>query len=91
MTENKPGQLELLAGKMTAKLIVFCATQAAKRKDWHLVNHLVAAIAAGNTGKAGCALDCALHDLTGRQVQTLVRSLTRGDFNTPAGEPITGR
>lgn len=84
-----PGRLEKLAGKAAAKLIVFCATRAALRKDWHLVNHLLAALAAGNTGKTGCGNDCAFHDLTGHQVRTLVDALTNGDFNTPAGEPIT--
>lgn len=86
-----PGCMEKLAGKAAAKLIVFCATRAAHRKDWHLVNHLLAALAAGNTGKTGCGNDCAFHDLTAHQVQILVHSLTRGDFNTPAGEPITNR
>lgn len=88
---RKPGHLENVAGKLAAKLIVFCATRAAKRKDWHLVNHLLAAVAAGNTGKTGCGSDCAFHDLTPHQVKTLVHSLTRGDFNTPAGEPIKPR
>jgi hypothetical protein len=80
--------MERLASRIAAKLLIFCATSAAKRKDWHLVNHVLAAVAAGNTGRTGCTSDCALHDLTGHQVRTLVKALTNGDFNTPAGEPI---
>lgn len=84
-----PGRVEKLASRAAAKLLVFCATRAAKRGDFHLVNHILASVAAGNTGRNGCGPDCAFHDLTGQQVRGLVHSLTAGDFNTPAGEPIT--
>lgn len=88
MIDSKPGRLERLASQVAAKLLIFCATRAAKRSDWHLVNHILAAVAAGNTGRNGCMSTCAFHDLTGHQVSALVKSLTNGDFNTPAGEPI---
>jgi hypothetical protein len=51
MSPRAPGRLELLAGKISAKLIVFAATRAAKRGDTHELNHLVAAITAGNKGR----------------------------------------
>lgn len=48
-TPTAPRRLELLAGKLSAKLIVFPATRAAKRGDTHELNHLVTAVATGNT------------------------------------------
>lgn len=90
MTADKPGTLEALAAKIASKLLVFAATRAAGRGDWHEVNHTLAALTAGNTGKFGCPAHCVFHDLTGSQVRTLVRTLKRGKFNTKAGEPIRG-
>lgn len=88
---TKPGFLELTAAKWAAKLITFAATRAADRGDWHEVNHSLAALTAGNTGPHGCPAHCVFHDLTGSQVRTLVQTLKRGNFNTKAGDPISGR
>lgn len=58
-----PGFLERLSGKLAAKLIVFSATRAMKRGDRHEVNHMLAAVIIGNTGKADFCKECATSNL----------------------------
>lgn len=58
-----PGFLEHLSDKLASKLIVFSATRAAKRGDRHEVNHMLAALIVGNTGKADFCQGCASSNL----------------------------
>jgi hypothetical protein len=77
-TPTAPGRLELIAGKLSAKLIVFAATRAAKRGDVHELNHLVAAVAAGNTGRKGCPPTCSFRHLGHREIKAAIKNLASG-------------
>lgn len=81
-----PGLLERIASQAAARLILFCAKRQMARGDHHEWNHSLAALCAGNTTE--CGPRCTLHDLTPKQLQTLVAALTAGRLSTPAGDPL---
>lgn len=55
---SDPGFIEQKLARLAGKLLVTVARRAAKRKDFHTLNHLLAGVTAINTGKDRLCRTC---------------------------------